>query len=417
MKNSLIALTALTALIAVAFTACDSAPDPKVVESTPPAPASVAPSVPAEEVPLTPAELERAAEGKAAIEDILGDPDAFARVRRLSTLLPTLGPEVTTAIKEILGDTNRDVGSAELELLTRFWALNRPEEASRAALAKFNPLTQGVALPVALRVWAEIDPQTATQIAWSWTDTHPHLQSVIPPALIRGWFAAGDPPELRQFIQDLGMGLYQQRALSAYVRILIQKKGSLALTRWAESVSEEEPKYKLAVYRQAAAALEQFDHDEALSFCAKHCDGEFGENLRTMIARRWMRRDGAGALTWLQNAPESDEKNFAARNTFALWARREPENAIAWMKARVQGEPDPWLKPIFPVYAIALGPTEPLEAIRWAEGLEKPDEQEFVFIEIARAWRKTDQAAADAWLEQSPLSEQARMKAGAKAKP
>ena len=63
------------------------------------------------------------------------------------------------------------------------------------------------------------------------------------------------------------------------------------------------------------------------------------------------------------------------------------------------------------IYARLLSVDDPVEAIRWAERIENDPERETVLIGIARVWRHLDEAAAEAWLVQSSLSEAAREKA------
>ena len=144
-----------------------------------------------------------------------------------------------------------------------------------------------------------------------------------------------------------------------------------------------------------------------------HCDGPYGNNLRNVIGRRWAQSDGAAALEWLASAPEGHEKNVALRAAFAEWGQVDPRAALAWMAARTTGELDPWLRPIIPVYARLLAQESPADAIEWAERTEDAEEREVLLIKIARKWRERDAAAAEAWLAESPLSEEAREKARA----
>jgi hypothetical protein len=98
------------------------------------------------------------------------------------------------------------------------------------------------------------------------------------------------------------------------------------------------------------------------------------------------------------------------RLTFALWGRRDREAALGWMATQTTGEPEAWLRPIYPVYAKLLAADAPTEAIQWAERIEKAPERELVLIKVARVWRYLDEAAAEAWLLESSLSEEAREK-------
>jgi hypothetical protein len=343
-----------------------------------------------------------------ALTDVARDPDAFSRARRLGALLPTLGPELVSVAQQTLEDPALDLGATELELLVRFWATHRPADASRWAVEKSPPGHRIAAVMSSLTLWAEADPQAALSAAQEWaqrTDVYDAVQV----ALVRGWFAA-NPSELAQFIYDIGMGIPRQRALAAYLRAVIQTQGVDAVMRWAESVPDDDATYKTTVYRQVMAGLALVDHEASLRWCEAHCDGPYGNNLRNIFARRWVRRDGAAALAWLSSAPEGHEKNHTMRVVFALWGQLDREAALGWMATQTAGEPDPWLPAIYPVYAPLLAEDAPTDAIEWAERIEADEDREIVLVKVARAWRRVDEAASEAWLQQSSLSEEAREK-------
>jgi hypothetical protein len=70
------------------------------------------------------------------------------------------------------------------------------------------------------------------------------------------------------------------------------------------------------------------------------------------------------------------------------------------------------MKPVLPVYARLLADDgSPLEAIEWAEQIESEEEREYVLTDVVRKWRRADEAAAEAWLLESSLSEAARARA------
>ena len=345
-----------------------------------------------------------------ALADVLRDPDAFSRARRLGTLLPTLGAEQVAAVEQTLEDTTLDMGATELELLLRIWATHQPEDASRWSVEESPPGYRLAAIVSSMTLWATTDPQAAARAALQWTAERPDVGDAVQLGLVRGWFAV-DPDAVAQFIRELGIGFPRQRALSIYLRALIQTQGIDAAARWAESVADDDEPYKLAVYRQVAAALPQFDPAAALRWCDIHCESRFGKNLRSILATRWVQRgDGAGALEWLSSAPDNYDNRLAVRTNFALWGTTDREAALDWMAAQTIGEPDPWLRPTFPIYARLLAEDSPADAIEWAERIESDDEREIVLTEVARAWRQVDEAAADAWLLESPLPEEAREK-------
>jgi hypothetical protein len=311
-------------------------------------------------------------------------------------------------VKQTLEDPTLDLGATEFELLLRYWANHQPADASRWAVEK-SPF--GYRIPAVLSsvmLWARADPQAAASAAEQWAQ-HPDVGDAVQVALVRGWFAA-NPSELPQFIYDLGMGFARQRALSTYIRAVIQTQGPEAVARWAESVPDDDATYKTTVYRQVGAGLALFDHEASLRWCEAHCEGPHGNNLRNILGRRWVRRDGAAALAWLSSGPEGHDTNLAVRAAFALWGQLDREAALDWMAAQTTEEPDPWLQPVFPVYARLLAEDSPADAIEWAERIEADEEREIVLIEVARAWRQADEAATEAWLLQSSLSGKAREK-------
>jgi hypothetical protein len=308
-------------------------------------------------------------------------------------------------VKQTLEDSTLSVGAAEYELLLRYWATHQPEEASRWAVEKSPPFFRIAAVLASFTLWAEADPRAAVSAADQWAAQRPDVRDVLPKALVRGWYAA-NPSELAQFIHDLGVGIPRQRALSTYVRVAIRKEGHEAVMRWAESLPDDDEIYKTAVYRQMASVLPLFDHEASLRWCEAHCNGPNGKNLRGIIARRWARRDGAAALAWLATAPESPETDFEVRVVFADWAKADREAALAWMATQTTGELEPWHQPILPVYAPLLAADSPAAGIKWAERIEHADKRRWTLIEIARAWREVDEAASEAWMLQSSLSEE-----------
>ena len=64
--------------------------------------------------------------------------------------------------------------------------------------------------------------------------------------------------------------------------------------------------------------------------------------------------------------------------------------------------------PTYPLYAPALAKESPARAIPFAEQISDEIAREEILVKIATAWRGEDEAACEAWLDQSLLSEEAR---------
>jgi hypothetical protein len=390
--NKFLQLAFCTAAGAIALSACDPAPKSSLSRPVEPE------AIPAGE---TLADVVRE-----ALAEMVRDEDAYSRARRLGSLLPTLGPEFVPVVVETLKNRSFDLRASEHELLVRYWATHQPEEASRWALEKSQVDYRAAAVFSALRVWAETDPQAAVRFGWPLALT-PSFERIVPIALVGGWSAANDPSGLGQWMRDLPIGIPRQRAVAAYVRVVIQTQGIEAVKRWAESLPDDNAKYKLVVFRRVVSALAQLDIEAGIRWCDTQCDGPYGDNMRSLIARNWLTHDGPAALAWLSSAREGYERDQAVRLAFATWSRADRTAALDWMAAQTTGEPDPWLRPIYPVYAKLLAADAPIDAIRWAEQIERDMERESVLIGVARVWRYLDEAAAEDWLLQSSLSEEA----------
>lgn len=398
MKKILRSTVLGAAVGAIGLSACDAAPPPEANVSRPVEPEAIAPSE-------TLVDLVRE-----ALADVLRDEDPYSRARRLGTLLPTLGPEATAAVKPTLEDRMLQPKAGEIALLLRYWATHEPEAAARWAKGDALPMYRNVAIYSALEAWAEVDPQAATRVAWGWAKGD--LGTIVPLALVQGWYARNDPPELRRFLSQLPMGIPRQRAVSIYAAALIRTQGPEAAMRWAESLPDDDEVYKLDAFRRVVSALSQRDLESALRWCDTQCDGPYGKNMRSLIASNWAtNEDPAAPMAWLSSAPPGPERDLAVRIVFAQWARTDREAALAWMAAQhATGEPQEWLRPTYPVYARTLSVDAPADAIPFAEQIEDDLTREHTLVGIVRVWLALDEAAAEEWLAQASLSEKAMEK-------
>jgi hypothetical protein len=335
---------------------------------------------------------------------VLAEPDGFARAGRLAAYLPTLGVDAVPLVVQILKEPNAiGVGAAETELLTRFWAMHEPAAAGRWAISLPDGMYRAAAISPAVYAWVSADPEAAgTRIrgAAGGFGRETRLAQV---ALIRGWFSAGQPG-LNEYIEALEMGFARQRAVATLLRSIHRRDGSEAVVRWAEAIPDEAPgKYKIGVFRQTSSVLGHLDLDAALKFCESHCDGPFGGSMRQLIGQRWAAVDGVAAMKWLSTAPENLERDLAVRGTFSAWQETDQDAAFAWLIAHGIDGIEPWLRPAVVIYAKLRSATDPEDAMKWAALIPPQKEREIIMVRIARRWRVKDEAAADAWIAQSPL--------------
>ncbi len=364
-----------------------------------------------------PSESAMPADSAAAVgtlSEALSLSDPYARVHALAILLPTLGPEVIPELRDAIEQAMLGMGVAELELLVRTWASHDPRAAATWAFSIAAPRFQAAALDASIEVWARSDPAAATAGVSKATEDPilRELAQTVQVALMRGWFQK-DRASLEQYMQGLGSGIQQQRALMAFSLALERAEGGEAVARWAEAIPDDNERYKLAAYRQVAAALAWSDPATAERWCDAQCEGPFGKSLRSAIVRMRLGNgdDGRDVVEWVSRAPEGPSRNHALGTAFEIWALRDRESAFAWMEEQMAGEPPPWLHVLFTPYARQLAASSPPDALKVAARIDGDLQREELMVRIARRWLKQDKEAAQAWLEKSPLSPAARARA------
>jgi hypothetical protein len=298
---------------------------------------------------------------------------------------------------------------APLELLVRFWARHDAKAAADWSLSTAPPGCLVAAVLPSVEAWATLEPRAvAASIATSVSgpDSGPAVLG-----LIRGWFASGQPG-LEDYLRDMGMSFERQRYLGVLAALIIERDGPEAVQRWAEGVSDDDPTFKLEVFRQVGTELGAAAPEGAKAWCDKHCDGPYGRGVRALIASTWAARDGRAAMEWVASAPEGGEKADAAMAAYDVWLRRDGQAALGWVTAMGIDAVPPWFIPTIGRYVMAMAQRDPLRAVEWA-ALIPTDEgrRERALIAVYKHWRYRDEAAAEEWLARSPLSEEAREKA------
>jgi len=345
-----------------------------------------------------------------SIADVLADPEPFRRAQRLAALLPTLGPEAVPEVrKSFESSPGFHEGPAALELLVRFWASHEPEAAALWAFSSAPPGCSIAAIEPAVERWASVDPKAAAQYIRT-PGVYRASIEIAEVALVRGWFQSG-VPGLEDYIRDLGLSLERQRALAALARETIRRDGIEAGGRWVEGLPDEDEVFKTEAFTQFAAELAKTDPTAAVAWCEVHCSGPYGASVRTQIATHWAARDGLATMRWLSTSPAGKDRDAAVETAFFAWRHNDAQGLSDWLEGMDAEKIEPWFRPAAARYALMLSRTDPAAALEWADRVEDEQERELALITIARRWRKQDQAAAEAWLEKSTLSEEARERA------
>jgi hypothetical protein len=345
----------------------------------------------------------------APVIEVLKERDPFVRAERLAVLLPTLDPAVAGGVTRLLIDPAIDLGVTEVDLLVALWARHDARGAARWALFESPYGRRAGAIEAALLALASEDPQAALEETSAFLKSPTPFGEVAEVVLVRGWFASGKPG-LLDYIRNLGVGFGRQRAMSAYARALAQRDGAQAVLAWAESIPEDDEEWQKDVVRQTAWAAAMLDPVAAAAWCDRVCPQRpKALSMRAMIAQRWGAIDGRAAMEWVSKAPLDREQLWAVKGAFNGWWVDDRPGFEKWIETMApNGKVEPWLQPALELYAASLSWEDPHKALEWGARIDDDAARERTLMNVARIWRRTDVAAADAWLEQSPLSEESR---------
>lgn len=348
--------------------------------------------------------------GRSTIIDALLIRDPFQRIQALAAVLGRSGPEAVPDAIEALEAQGIDI-EPEVPLLLRFWAQYDPEAATQYAIEKPALTLRPIAVAGAVEQWASQDPLAAAEgIRRVTSGIRGTVSEVAEVALMRGWFDSGQYAGLEDYLLGLGPTFEQQRCIAAFARRMVQRAGPDVARQWAEALPEEPFFFKIAAYRQVGSELTKADPAAGRAWCDEYCEGPFGKGIRQIVARRWAEQDAPAALEWLSKAPESGDRKIAVTTAYRRWWQLDQDAAARWLESIGIDGMQPWLAPAVGIYAPVLARTDPQEALQWA-AVADDDRKTSVLISIARSWHEQDPAAADAWIEQSPLSPQQRKRA------
>lgn len=108
----------------------------------------------------------------------------------------------------------------------------------------------------------------------------------------------------------------------------------------------------------------------------------------------------ADVATWLQSRPENKETIRLYERLTQQWANRDPKSAAAWVEKLPESAAK---QESIKAYALQIATNEPQAAVEWAGRIRDEKERERTLNLIASRWQRVDKAAADAWIEKSPL--------------
>ena len=338
---------------------------------------------------------------EARAKEILTGPDPVHRMRELSELLESLGPDAAPALVSAFDTAPLDGGDPELVLFGVWWARFDPDAAFKWSSTDWRAQF-GSVIAAIFRGWAHKDPQRAMQQAQG--VRFPFQRQLAVDAAFAGWDESNGPG-LMEMIAGLN-STDQQRIGEILARRRVISLGPMEAIAWAEALPD--PTFReMMVMRVAGAAAAVKGAAAQVGEWARPRIGldDRLSGLPRRIATRWIKHDPEAAMAWLSTLPESPDREDGVTEGFRDWARRDPPAAFAWAEKQ---QAQPWNEPAIAVYARSLSRERPEHGLEVLSRFGNKALRESSEIVVLRAWREDDQAAADAWMERNHFPSERR---------
>ena len=341
---------------------------------------------------------------QARILEILKESDRLDRVEMLMPVLRGLTADQTNLLEGILRARRLPYRDVETILIVSAWANFDPPAAAKWAIKseRIREIQPSMTADV-LRTWARRDPAAVLQAYQVVGRSDPSMLV----GLIEGWFESGQPG-LESFVLAISDDDDRQTAIAQLVRIKVANDGIDGVREWAESQSGD-TKYRQILYANTAASMASFAPEQAVEWCNEICEKKVGKHMREWIALRWAAYSGADAMNWLLTQPDIVQTRATTRGAYRKFLIKDREAGYAWMEAMPEDQRRSSLaQGPLGLYVNNRSWDDPEIAIDWAQYLTDESERENALKTIFNRWRKKDEAAAEAWLSQSALSEESR---------
>lgn len=298
-----------------------------------------------------------------ADSNTLVDPSVLVAVRlvmdRLAVLSPADALDAANGLSPILR-------AEALPEIMRVWSATAPEEAAAWMTERRGPAFKSGADDARLtaelvRHWAVISASTASE----WLAAQPADRQMAGwPSLVRG-APPSDLGSLAVTVEGLPPGAVRTSACGELAQHWARSEPEAACS-WAASIAGLEGPPILGMAYSGWAASHPLDAADAAS---KLPIGSHRDAVIPVIAKQWASTDPQAASDWAAMLPEGKSRSEAL--VFTLWSFLEnnPESASAWMHTHY---PPGTNDAISRLAAQHLLPTDPAQAISWAQSIKDP---------------------------------------------
>jgi hypothetical protein len=342
-----------------------------------------------------------------AIRAALGEKDGFDRAERTTSILQQLDPENVLEVAAVYDQMIHILGESDLRPFVSAWARFDPAAAFDHTLAWTLDKAK-IGAGAAIEGWAMRDPIGAMEAYKETSARFPSLSEDLFLNMLTGWLYSGERGGLDEYLA----GLSTQRQEAGVTRVagkLMRRGGADAAMPWVNSIVRNEAyenKFKQRVFRRGIRIVGRFDPERAAVWAMEHEGQVYALDAPRLVAGAWGSRDGRAAMQWVRDHPAEELRGLAVREAFRTWFRSDDrKGAVEWLESETLTA---FHDPAIGFYAKDLSDRAPEEAIVWCERILDSEIQLRCFKIAAPKWYQRDAVAAETWLQQSPLDEEAR---------
>jgi hypothetical protein len=223
--------------------------------------------------------------------------------------------------------------------------------------------------------------------------------------MVQGWARSNRREELGEYLAGQPSNVFRQRATAALAGEIL-KGGPDELIEWVDTIEADPGSgFKRTAFRRSVDALAQIDPARAARWVDDHLGRPYALRAPNFVARRWMQKDPAVAMSWLLSLPEENMELDRTKRMFIEWLMRDTKSAESWLRSEA---PSAAVDPFIGVVIRRVFDRNQALAMEWAHLLHVPIVRTRTQTSVGRSWYRRDPEAFMAWLPDSGLESQVR---------
>ena len=289
-----------------------------------------------------------------------------------------------------------------LRALFGAWATKDPKAAMDYAKANFTPgLQQSESLVAAVVKWGAANPRDA----WIWVDANLSgpLKEEATTSLVQGW-ARTDPEAAAGWF--ISTGSTSQSVLDALLTTWTGLRAQDAAA-WVETL--QNPTVKETGRVLVASEWSRQNPAEAAAYFTPMMTGKSAIDLGSAIVNSWAANDPASTSAWVAKLPPGEARTNAAGTLATVWAASDITAAVKWSETIEDPEMHDG---IIDQLGTTWGAIEPVKALAWIETLPVGEARSEAAKGALSSWAGTQPEAMKTWLATQPpgpIADEARV--------